>query len=373
MQASEIFEKIGSIPGGWGTAATVFIVIFIALVLDLVQRQVTRRLARKTRATENPWDDALFDAIRKPASAFIWITGISFAAEIVARQTEAPVYDYVEEVRSIAVVVVLTWFLLRFINKVEHNFIEKRVKQNKQFDQTAVDAIGKLLRATTVITATLVMMQTFGFSIGGILAFGGVGGIAVGFAAKDMLANFFGGMTIYLDKPFKVGDWIRSPEKEIEGTVERIGWRSTRIRTFDMRPLYVPNSVFTNIVVENPSRMFARRIFETIGIRYDDFDVLENIVSDVREMLLNHEEIAQDRTLMANFDAYADSSLNFFIYVFTKTRVWAEYHAVKQDVLLKIGRIIEQHGAEVAFPTRTLHMPERLLVEKAALREERNT
>lgn len=365
MEFSEILKKISSIPGGWGMTATVFGIVFFALVLDLVQRFITRRLAKKTRATENPWDDALFDAVRKPASLFIWMMGISFAAEIVSRHTEAVIFDYVDEVRAAAVVVVLTWFLLRFINKVEHNFVEKRMKENLQFDQTAVDAIGKLLRATTVITATLVMMQTFGFSIGGILAFGGVGGIAVGFAAKDMLANFFGGMTIYLDKPFKVGDWIRSSEKEIEGTVERIGWRSTRIRTFDQRPLYVPNSVFTNIVVENPSRMFARRIFETIGVRYDDFGKLETIVDEVREMMTSHEDIAQERTLMVNFDAFADSSLNFFVYAFTRTRVWAEYHAVKQDVLLKIGRIIEKHGAEIAFPTRTLHMPERLLVERA--------
>lgn len=368
MEFQEILQKIGGIPGGWGMAATVFLIILVALVLDLIQRFVTHRMAKRTRDTENPWDDALFDSIRKPASAFIWLTGISFAAEIVSRQTDAMVYDYVDEARAIAVVVVMTWFLLRFINKVERNFIRKRIEQNKELDQTAVDAIGKLLRATTVITAVLVLMQTLGFSIGGILAFGGVGGIAVGFAAKDMLANFFGGMTVYLDKPFKVGDWIRSPDQEIEGTVERIGWRSTRIRTFDQRPLYVPNAVFTTIVVENPSRMFARRIFETVGIRYDDFHVLEKIVDEVREMMRSHEEIAQDRTLMVNFDAFADSSLNFFVYAFTRTKIWDEYHAVKQDVLLKIGRIIEKHGAEIAFPTRTLHMPQGLLVDK--VREE---
>ena len=364
MDVSEILDKISNIPGGWGTAAKVFIIVFVALVFDLVQRFVTTRLANRTRATENPWDDALFDALRKPASAFIWLMGISFAAEVVSRQTDATIYGYVDEGRAIAIVLVLMWFLLRFINKVEHNFIEKRIKESREFDQTAVDAIGKLLRATTVITAVLVLMQTFGFSIGGILAFGGVGGIAVGFAAKDMLANFFGGMTIYLDKPFKVGDWIRSPEKEIEGTVERIGWRSTRIRTFDQRPLYVPNSVFTNIVVENPSRMFARRIFETIGVRYDDFARVEAIVNDVREMMRSHDEIAQERTLMVYFDKFADSSLNFFIYAFTRTKIWDDYHAVKQDVLLKIGRIIERHGAEIAFPTRTLHMPEGLLIDR---------
>ena len=104
-------------------------------------------------------------------------------------------------------------------------------------------------------------MQALGYSISGVLAFGGIGGIAVGFAAKDLLANFFGGLMIYLDRPFSVGDWIRSPDKNIEGTVEEIGWRLTRIRTFDKRPLYVPNSTFTQISVENPSRMLNRRIY----------------------------------------------------------------------------------------------------------------
>ena len=109
----------------------------------------------------------------------------------------------------------------------------------------------------------------------------------MGFAAKDLLANFFGGMMIYMDRPFSVGEWIRSPDKEIEGTVEDIGWRLTRIRTFDKRPLYIPNSVFANISVENPSRMTSRRIYETVGIRYDDIDKMDLIVAQVKGMLLD--------------------------------------------------------------------------------------
>lgn len=360
MDPTEIAERISSVPGGWGLTAKVFAIVFIALVIDLVQRIVTKKMSDRTRATRNPWDDALFDAIRAPASALIWLLGISLAASLVSRHSDAVVFDYVEPTREIGIIVILTWFLLRLIGHVEENFIRIRQRERQEFDQTAVDAIGKLARASVVITAILVLLQNLGVSISGLLAFGGVGGIAVGFAAKDILANFFGGMTVYLDKPFKVGDWIRSPEKEIEGTVERIGWRSTRIRTFDQRPLYVPNSIFTNIVVENPSRMLARRIFETIGVRYDDFDKLEAIVADVRSMLEAHEDIDQDRILMVNFDAYADSSLNFFIYAFTRTKVWAEYHEVKQDVLFKVGQVILKHGAEIAFPTRTLHMPEGL-------------
>ncbi|KAA3632535.1 MAG: mechanosensitive ion channel family protein, partial [Proteobacteria bacterium] len=248
------------------------------------------------------------------------------------------------------------WFLIRFIRRAESGIVENRESKGESVDRTAVDAVAKLLRLSVVITATLVTLQTLGFSIAGVLTFGGVGGIAVGFAAKDLLSNFFGGLTVYLDRPFSVGDWIRSPDRSIEGTVEHIGWRVTRIRTFDSRPLYVPNATFTNIALENPSRMENRRIFETVGIRYDDAGKMRDIVEDVTKMLKAHEGIDQSRTLMVNFDAFASSSLDFFIYCFTQTTNWTHYHAVKQDVLLRVLDIVERHGAECAFPTSTVHV-----------------
>lgn len=159
---------------------------------------------------------------------------------------------------------------------------------------------------------------------------------------------------IYFDRPFKVGDWIRSPDRQIEGTVERIGWRMTIIRTFDKRPLYVPNSVFSSIVVENPSRMLNRRINETFGLRYQDADKLALIVDDVKTMLENHNDIDAKQTLIVNFDKFGPSTLNFFIYTFTKTINWVRYHKVKQDVLLQVLDIIHKHDADIAFPTQTL-------------------
>ena len=172
-------------------------------------------------------------------------------------------------------------------------------------------------------------------------------------------------MMIYLDRPFAVGDWIRSPDREIEGTVEAIGWRLTRIRTFDKRPTYVPNSIFTSITVENPSRMTSRRIYETIGIRYDDVDKMEDIVKDVKQMLLEHSEIDTHQTMIVNFNKFAPSSLDFFVYTFTKTTQWVKFHEIKQDVMLRIIRIIESHGAQCAFPTSTIHVPESVNVSSS--------
>ncbi|MEP1593756.1 MAG: mechanosensitive ion channel family protein, partial [Halieaceae bacterium] len=212
------------------------------------------------------------------------------------------------------------------------------------------------LRVTLWVLTSLMVLQSLGVSVSGLLAFGGIGGIAVGFAAKDLLANFFGGLGIYLDRPFTVGDWIRSPDKEVEGTVEDIGWRVTRIRTFDQRPLYVPNSVFSQIAIQNPTRMFNRRIYETIGLRYEDADKVAKIVDEVRSMLEQHDAIDLNRTLIVNFVSFGASSLDFFVYTFTRTTAWVEYHAIKQDILLKILAIIHANDADVAFPTRTLHV-----------------
>jgi len=249
------------------------------------------------------------------------------------------------------------WTLLRLIKQAEQ-ILTSPVKMTTPMDYTTVNAISKLSRAVVIITASLTALQSMGFSISGVLAFGGVGGIAVGFAAKDLLANFFGGFIIHLDRPFKVGDWVRSPDRNIEGTVEHIGWRLTTVRTFDKRPLYVPNAAFTTIAVENPSRMFNRRISETIGIRYVDVSLMADIVADIRSMLENHEDIDQEQTLIVNFLAFNASSLDIMVYTFTKTIQWVRFHEVKQDVLLKISDIIESYDAEVAFPTRTLHMPD---------------
>ena len=341
----------------------VFIVVFVVVVLNYVLRRVLRRLHKKFELTPNPWDDAFIEALERPLTILAWIVGLAFAATIVEQETGAVIFQAVKPLRDVGVIAVITWFLVRLVKRVQHNIIRQREAAGESVDHTTVEVIAKLLRLSLIITASLVTMQTLGYSISGVLAFGGVGGIAIGFAAKDLLANFFGAMMIYLDRPFAVGDWVRSPDRDIEGTVENIGWRLTLIRTFDKRPLYVPNATFASIAVENPSRMSHRRIYETIGIRYDDNPKMGVIVRDVEAMLKAHPEIDDSQTLMVNFNRFAASSLDFFVYAFTHTTNWQHYHKVKQDVLLRISDIIQTHGAEIAFPTSTVHVPGAVQVE----------
>lgn len=338
---------------GWVTDPTVmlvFLIVFATLVLNYLVRRMFIQLEAKVLGTENIWDDALFRSIRKPAALLIWVLGIAWAAEIIAQETDSGLSAIIDPIRYVSVVGLLALFMTRFIRELELAFI------HRGGDVTTATAVGKLLRISVLITLALSVLQTLGVSISGILAFGGIGGIAVGFAARDLLANFFGGLMLYLDRPFSVGDWVRSPDREIEGTVVNIGWRLTEIRTFDQRPLYVPNLVFANIALENPSRMLNRRIYETIGIRYDDVGKVHEIINDIREMLRSHDDIAQDKTLIVNLNAFAPSSVDFFVYTFTKTTDWIEFHHIKEKVLLQIVDIIEGHGAEMAFQTSTVHL-----------------
>ncbi len=346
----------------------VFIVVFITLIAATVAKRVCARIIERLKKTRTVWDHTILWSVYKPLYALILVVGLAFAMEIIRlKEPGAVIFKAVPPLRSTAIIAIVVWAALRFISRCETNLIMHRPAGKEPLDVTLVRAVGKLLRITVVITGALVIMQTLGFSISGLVAFGGVGGIAIGFAAKDLLANFFGGLMIYLDRPFSIGDWVRSPDRELEGTVEYIGWRTTRIRTFDKRPLYVPNSIFATIAIENPSRMSNRRINTTIGLRYDDANKIAPLLEDVKKMLHEHPEIDTRQTLMVNLVNFGPSSLDFFIYTFTKTTDWVRFQAIQQDVFLKTIEIIQNHGAECAFPTQTLHIPNGLDMHEMAL------
>lgn len=332
--------------------SALILTLFLALVAHLFLRLLFKRLHYLAcKNTRWNWDEVAVTAAELPVRTFVWLLASYLAMHLIADHWAEGVGNVIENIYGTGLILLVLWFLRRLIYGVERTLLGDA---NASTDKAAIRATAKLARIVLWVIAGLMILQSLNVSISGLLAFGGVGGIAVGFAAKDMLANFFGALVIYFDRPFTVGDWIRSPDKSIEGTVEDIGWRLTRIRTFDQRPLYVPNAFFTQIAVENPSRMFNRRIKETIGIRYQDSDKMAAIVDDVKTMLREHPEIDLNRTLIVNFVSFGPSSLDFFIYTFTKTTLWVRFHEIKQDIMLKILAIIHSHGADVAFPTRTV-------------------
>lgn len=344
----------------------VFVVVFLTLLLHSVQAFIFHRLrVRMKKKTESFWGITLFSSLHRPIGFLIWVLGISFAAEVAMMATaqKTTLLTFIPTLRELLVLVIVIWGFVRLVRIGEKNYIAAQRAKGKSFDITVVHVISQLLVISIAITGVLVGMPMLGFSISGLVAFGGIGSAGLIFAAKDVLANFFGGMMIYLDRPFKVGDWIRSPDRQIEGTVELIGWRLTRIRTFDKRPLYVPNNIFSTISVENPSRMQNRRIYTTIGLRYDDATKVDGVLKSVEEMLRSHPEIDTTLVLMVNLVAFGPSSLDFMIYTFTKTTDWVRFQAIQQDVFLKTIDIITAHGAQCAFPTQTLHVPDKIQIQ----------
>ena len=332
------------------------LVLAMLLVLGLLGHLlITRLLGQLQRSADRSamrWDNVLTDALMRPSKWAIWLLVVYLSLGLFEGADQ--LRTLVRQAADTALILLLAWIAQRALKGAEAELLSEHRGKRQSDDRATIRASLRLIRISVGIVVLLMVLQSLGVSVSGLLAFGGIGGIAVGFAARDLLANFLGGLSIYFDRPFTVGDWIRSPDREIEGTVEDIGWRMTRIRTFDQRPLYIPNSIFSSVAVENPSRMNNRRIYETIGIRYDDVAVMGRIVADVKAMLESHEAIDLSRTLMVNFVACGPSSLDFFIYAFTKTTDWATFHAIKQEVLLQVLSIISAQGAEVAFPTRTL-------------------
>ncbi len=332
-------------------------VLAIVLIAATAKRYVMKTLIARAQKSRNLFDDAALVALNRPLSVLIWALGIFFALDILGGIYESKLFAILEPARAITVIAIACWFLLRLTRHAEREFVAHRQAKGQPVDLAAMDVAGKVARILITVIGAMAALQVIGVSVAGLLALGGVGGVAVGFAAKELIANFFGGLMIYLERPFKVGETISSPDMDIEGTVEEISWGQTALRRFDSRVLYVPNSVFNTVSVLNRARQTNRRIYDYVGVRYDDVHALEAIVADVRTMIRNHPDIDQDNSVMVYFDRFAASSLDFFIYCFTRTTVWGEYHEVKQDILFKISTIIASHGAEIAFPTSTIHVP----------------
>lgn len=302
------------------------------------------------------WSRSIAEALYPPLIITIWLTVIKVATNIALPQFGKNPISWSNVMVKIVIILAISWFLYRLVGLAASTITRFRESKGSEVDHTTIGAVSKLARLVVMILAILIILQNLGISVSGVLAAGGVGGLVIGFAAKDLLANFFGGLTIYLDKPFRVGDWIRCNEKTIEGVVEYIGWRHTRIRAFNKNPIYIPNSSFTTIVVENPSRMSHRRIREVIGVRYCDIAKMEIITSDVRSMLDNHEEVDKNQPSMAYFVSFGPSSVDFMVNALILNTEWHHFSKVKHEILLAISDIIEGHGAEIAFPTRTIHV-----------------
>ena len=213
----------------------------------------------------------------------------------------------------------------------------------------------KSIKIIIVFTGLISILSSWGINISAFLASLGIGGLALALAAKDTIANFFGGIALLADDSLKVGDWVKI--KDIEGIVEDIGLRATKIRTFSKSLINVPNQIVANDAVENFSRRGIRRISFSIGLVYSTSPKqMQDILQDIKDMINTHSKISQESIKLINFDEFSDSALNIKVYIFANTAIWSEYLNIREDVNLKIMQIVQKHNSAFAFPSTSLYV-----------------
>lgn len=322
------------------------------LLVALIQLAGLRRARRATRPSQ-PLREAIYRAAHSPLLALITLCAAYLIGRLVNGQIHAGLLSHVLD-PSLRVGILLVsawagWNLIKVYPLVRH-------PHGHELDPMVYDLAGKFARLGLLTIIGLMILRTLHFPIDSLLTVGGVAGIAIGFAAQGVVSNLFGAMVIYMDQPFKIGEWIVLPQMNISGTVEHIGWRSTRLRGFDTYPYYVPNHVFNTSVVETPPRMHARRIEQTLPVRYSDVERLPAILAELRAYLANHSGIDHTQSQMVYFTNYGTHSLDILIYCFAATVQWAESLAIQEDVLLNASRIIRRNGGELALPVTRVQM-----------------
>ena len=311
-------------------------------------------LHRQAKRTTYLLDDVLIDALHAPARMLIWLLVLGFAVRPLLAL--GGIDAYLGEAWLLVLLGAITWFLIRLVQGYLDEAMRRAGEQGRSIDTDLYAMGARILKLVIIVLAGLAALHTFGISIAGILTFGGIGGLVVGFAAKDFLENFFGALMIHLDRPFRTGDWIRIRDTDIEGVVEEIRWRQTRIRTFSRNRLFIPNSLFLSSVIENPSQMTHRRVQEVIGLRYDDFSKMPAIIQDVDELLHASPDFDSEMPMLVRFETFGASSVDFFLQCYSPQTDREPFTASRQKLLFDVAEIIERHGAEIAFPTQTLHL-----------------
>ncbi len=346
-------QVLGIELGRW-LAALLVLAAFVFLQPVLLARfqRLANRLANRTRTR---LDDVLLRAAEKPARWFLWLVGALLAAHLLAPEpSRAPLLRYLDAGVRAAAVALAAWFCWRLVEGLGAHLRERAAATETRMDDQLVVLGERTLKIFLVVVAIIVVAQNLGFSISGLVASLGIGGIAVAMAARDTIANFFGSVMLMLDRPFLVGDWIKTPA--FEGVVEEIGFRSTRIRTFERTLVVVPNAELANMVIDNIDARPVRRVKMRIGLTYDTTPAQMRAFLERTKRLLAEHPGVDPSFFLVRFDEFGPSELSVFVYYYTKSTVWDEHLAVREEINLKLMELVEELGLSFAFPTRTVHL-----------------
>ncbi|MBU8596435.1 mechanosensitive ion channel family protein [Shouchella clausii] len=255
------------------------------------------------------------------------------------------------------------WGLYNYVSTHGTFMAFAKQKLHLRDDHMLIPFISNILRFVVIALTIVACLSAMGVNVNGFIAGLGLGGLAFALAAQETVANLFGGVVIIMEKPFKKGDWISTPS--VEGVVEDITFRSTKIRTFADAVVIVPNKTLSNEAITNWSEMNMRRVNYSIGVGQEAtrFE-LQRAVEQIRELILNHPGVVQD-TVMVYFDEFGESSYNIFVYYFTKTVAWSEWHEIKQEINYDILDILRDEGISVLKPIVVLDQQDDEQFQKA--------
>lgn len=336
----------------WRYFAAFFTVVVLLLLRRWALGFALRVLKEAAQKTSTDLDSQLLEALSLPVT---WIVGaFALYAGTVWLVLSEGARHFATGLLRIVVVILVAQGLYRSIAVV--GVAIDRFATRRGMDESAGlrQLVLRFLRVLVWLVAALVVIQELGYNVTGLVAGLGVGGLAVALAAKDTLANWFGALMIFTDRPFSVGDWIKT--SNLEGTVEEIGLRSTKVRTFARTLVSVPNSTVANAVVENFSRMPVRRVSYTLGVTYGTTPaMMQESLERIRDILRTHEAVDQTFWIV-RFTDFGSSSLDILVMYFTKTTVWDEYLAAREEINLLIMTSLSAIGVSVAFPTRSVYV-----------------
>lgn len=330
-------------------AATLVFFLFL-LLRHLFTTIVTVSLQELAKKTSTYYDNKIISALKGPLSFAFIIIGLHLFFILIFKETET-----IKNILNTLVVYTVFWAILSISEALRDLIYSATGKFNAELSKE----IGNFVLAIWKILVTGIglgaMLQVWGINVTALVASLGIGGLAFALAAKDTAANLFGSFSLLADKSIRIGEWIKV--NGVEGTVENIGMRTTKVRSFQKSLITVPNHIVANHPIENFSRRGIRRIKMHIGLTYStNSEQIIKIMEDIKEMLKGHEGISQNDSLMVNFDTFGDSSLDIFIYTFTKTANWKKYLDIRENVNLEIMKIVEDNGSSFAFPSHSIYV-----------------
>lgn len=348
-----------------GIATWQYLLAFLLVTFTLFARRVashvlTRYLVPLLDRVGGIYASRVFEVLIKPLTAILGVVGLFLAVRVLLLPIEGSTIptvisqDFVNQSFEVAIAAIIVWSLTRLVD-VFALFLKERAEEKElPVEIPVIPLLRRSLKLFVGITGGLLVIQHTGYPIASILGGLGIGGLAVALAAQDTLANVFGSVIVFTDKPFKVGDWVEIGD--VEGFVEAIGFRSTRIRTWPKALVTLPNKVIAGASITNWSAMPVRRVTFTLNVTIDSPpDKLEQLVDGILEILRTHPGVDQQYYLV-NFTDFKESSLGIFIYYFTKSTVWKEHLQVKQEVNIAIMKLLDQLGLSLALPSRTVYL-----------------